>query len=119
MITSMAIFLQLCMGILVKYDKLEPGDYGILWDLLNLSSGVGIFYIIGLYILSRYFRFCMYHRVMIYYIVINNVLLNYDNMVGINLDTRDLTMIYLLLAGLALLFTIYTRIMFGDRTNRN
>ena len=60
-----------------------------------------------LYIASYEFQFCNYHRMFLHYFVVNIVLNTYDYYIGIPLSDKNLLMMYLVITGIFMFFTLY------------
>ena len=51
--------------------------------ILAITGGLSILTWIFLYVSSFVFKFCIYHRLPLYYILISDILAYYDNVIGI------------------------------------
>ena len=87
--------------------------FGIDLEFLAHIGGVSLFTLLFLYLSSYVFKFCLYHRLALHYVVINNVLNIYDYYIGIPLDDRNLFILYLVIA-----FVFLTLILI-DYVNNN
>ena len=80
---------------------------GIDLPILSLFAGTSILTILFLYISSFVFKFCIYHRLPIYYIVLSDIIAYYDIIVGIPIDNRSLFTLNLIIAGVFILLIVY------------
>lgn len=81
--------------------------YGIRCDFLSLFGGVSFLPLAFLYLSSIVFRFCIYHRMFLHYILLTDILNTVDFYVGIPLNNRSLFGIYLFLTGVFLFLILY------------
>lgn len=75
--------------------------------ILSFLGGLSVFPFIFLYLSSFVFRFCIYHRLPLYYIVVSECINYYDNLVGIPIDNRSLFTLNLIIAGVFILLIVY------------
>lgn len=80
---------------------------GIDLPILSLFAGTSILTILFLYISSFVFKFCIYHRLPIYYIVLSDIIAYYDIIVGIPINNRSLFTLNLIIAGVFILLIVY------------
>lgn len=80
---------------------------GIDLPILSLFAGTSIFTILFLYISSFVFKFCIYHRLPIYYIILSDIIAYYDIIIGIPLNNRGLFALNLIIAGIFILLIVY------------
>ena len=81
--------------------------FGIDLPILSLIGGTSILVIIFLFVSSFVFKFCIYHRIPIYYIVVSDIIAYYDILFGIPLSDRGLFTLHLILIGIFLLLLVY------------
>ena len=81
--------------------------YNIELPILSLIAGTSILTLLFLYISSFVFRFCVYHRLPIYYIFISDCIAYYDILVGIPISNRSLFSLNLIIAGIFILLLVY------------
>lgn len=77
-----------------------------------------IYYVlqIGAYlVLSLTFKFCIYHRLIIYFILITFTILNIDRYIGLSISSITLFATIMLLAFATLIAVIITYLKYGDR----
>lgn len=72
--------------------------FGIDLEFLAHIGGISLLTLLFLYVSSYVFKFCLYHRLALHYVVINNVLNIYDYYIGVPLDDRNLFILYLVIA---------------------
>lgn len=89
------------------------GFISTIFDYIEVNSVIVnyimIFSLYGFMITSSYvFKFCLYHRLPIYYLIVINLLSIIDVYIGIPLSTFYLFQFYLVLSGVFLIAIIYT-----------
>lgn len=89
------------------------GFISTIFDYIEINSVIVnyimIFSLYGFIITSSYvFKFCLYHRLPIYYLILINILSILDIYIGIPLSTFYLFQFYLFLSGIFLILIIYT-----------
>ena len=75
--------------------------------ILSFLGGLSVFPFIFLYLSSFVFRFCIYHRLPLYYILISDILAYYDNLVGIPLPNKELFVLNIAIIGVFILLIVY------------
>lgn len=75
--------------------------------LLSFLGGLSVFPFIFLYLSSFVFRFCIYHRLPLYYVIVSECINYYDNLIGIPIDNRSLFTLNLIVAGVFILLIVY------------
>lgn len=75
--------------------------------ILSFLGGLSVFPFIFLYLSSFVFRFCIYHRLPLYYIIVSECINYYDNLVGIPIDNKSLFTLNLIVAGVFILLIVY------------
>ena len=86
--------------------------------LLSYLGGVSVLELLFLYISSIVFRFCIYHRLFIHYIIINWLINIYDYYIGIALNDKNMFLVYMIIAGVFIFILLFTRPKpNGQRTN--
>ena len=78
-------------------------DVAILSDLGHVS----ILMLVFLYIVSAVFRFCIYQRMFLHYILATDILNYIDYYVGIPLDNRTMFGLYMIVAAVFLYLVLY------------
>ena len=61
---------------------------------------------IFIFISSYVFKFCEYHRMPLYYIIVNNLISIIDLYIGIPVSDYELLMIHSFVAGISIIITI-------------
>lgn len=81
--------------------------FGIDYSIISYLTGVGLipwlFIMLALYTL----RFCEYHRMFLWYIVVNNVVCWVDDNYGIPVSDRGYLVLHFIIAGLFLFLVLY------------
>lgn len=83
------------------------GFLGIDCSIISMLGGISFFPLVFLYLASFVFRFCIYHRMFLHYILLNNALEFVDYYVGIPIDTFNLFIVHISLIGLFLFLVLY------------
>lgn len=83
------MLLALCDGLntltfLLGYDT----------PLFSLFGGVSFLTLVFLYLVSYVFRFCIYHRMFLHYVLVNNLISLADYMIGLPVDFLGLCCIF-------------------------
>lgn len=86
--------------------------------ILDSIAGSSVLTVIPMYISSYVYKFCKYHRMFINYILINNLLDLYDEIIGIPLSDMYLLMIYLIIASAFSFVILYLYLKYGDRQDK-
>ena len=74
--------------------------------ILNYLVGVSLLFVFILFLLSYELKFCVWHRLLLYYIVLYNMLSIYDLYIGIPVNNQGFLIIHLGLAALFLLLIV-------------
>ena len=72
--------------------------FGIDLAILTYLCGISFFTLLFLFVSSYVFKFCLYHRLPLYYVIVNNLLAIYDYHIGIPLNDKHLLILYLIIA---------------------
>lgn len=83
------------------------GFLGVDCSIISMLGGVSFLPLVFLYLASFVFRFCIYHRMFLHYILLNNLLEFIDYYVGIPIDTFNLFIVHVSLIGLFLFLVLY------------
>lgn len=81
--------------------------YGINSFAVSLLGGMSILPLLFIYLFSIVFRFCAYHRMFLHYILVNNILIWFDYLVGIPVSDGMLLMIHLAIVCIFLFLILY------------
>ena len=76
-------------------------------ELLSAIGGMSLLPWLFLYISSFVFRFCIYHRLFLYYILVNELISWYDYKIGIPIDSKSYLCLHLVIAGIFLIAIVY------------
>ena len=74
---------------------------------LSTFSGLSILTWIFLYISSFVFKFCIYHRLPLYYILTIDIINYYDYLIGLPISNKRLFVLDIIIIGIFLLFIVY------------
>lgn len=85
--------------------------------ILSLIGGMSILPWIFLFISSYVFKFCIYHRLPLYYILISDIIGYYDTYIGISISNRTLFSIYCIIAGIFLFLMLYFKFKLCKKQN--
>ena len=99
-IIPMLLAITTIAGTMLSFFNLNP-------SILSFIGSVSLFPLIFLYLASYAFRFCIYHRMFLHYIVANNILVYADYFVGIPVSNLSLLMIHTILVGVFLFLVLY------------
>ena len=99
-IIPMVLAITTMTGTLFSFFNINP-------SVLSFMGSVSLFPLIFLYLASYAFRFCIYHRMFLHYIVANNILVYADYFFGIPVSDLSLFMIHSVLIGLFLFLVLY------------
>ena len=83
------------------------GFFGVRTDVLSILGGVSLLPLLFLYLASYVFRFCVYHRMFLHYILVTDAINMIDFYIGIPIDTRALFGLFVLITGIFLLLILY------------
>ena len=83
------------------------GFLGIDCSIISMLGGVSFLPLTFLYLSSFVFRFCIYHRMFLHYILLNNILELVDYYIGIPIATFNLFIIHISLVGSFLFLILY------------
>ena len=73
---------------------------------LNYIGHLSIIPMIFIFVSSYVFKFCEYHRMPLYYIIVNNLISIIDLYIGIPVSDYELLMIHSFIAGISIIITI-------------
>ena len=81
--------------------------FGIDSSICSFIGGISLLPLLFLYIASFVFRFCIYHRMFLHYVVANNILTYTDYYIGLPVENSTLFMVHIFLVGLFLFLILY------------
>lgn len=88
-------------------------------DLPVLSYIVQFLFIAFMLIASYAFKFCKWHRMFIYYILLILILNIIDYHVGIPISNRGLLLMYVIITGIFMFYIIYLKFIGNSKFSRN
>jgi len=77
--------------------------------ILSYIGGMSILPIIFILLSSFVFKFCIYHRLPIYYIIVSDIFNYYDYYIGIPLENRELFILNMIIAGIFIVLIVFTK----------
>ena len=83
--------------------------FGIDAVILSYIGGMSILPTAFILISSFVLKFCMYHRLPIYYIIVSDIFNYIDFYIGIPITTRDLFILNMLIAGIFIVLIVFTK----------
>jgi hypothetical protein len=89
---------------------------GIDFPVLSHISGMSLFTWVFIFIATIVFKFCIYHRMFLYYILINDILNIIDYYIGIPITTSNLIMLHLTIAGVFLFLILYLYVKYNQKS---
>ena len=117
-ITPMLIALAMFLNLIFAHFELYQEEFGGKLILINARMfGLGYWLIIGLYISSITYKFCIYHRLFIHYILLNKLITVYDDIY--NISERTYFIVLLAAAAVLVFLALYLYKKYGDRNLEN
>lgn len=89
---------------------------GIELPALSHISGMSLLTWLFIWIATYVFRFCIYHRMFLYYILVNDLLNILDYYIGIPLSTTRLLMLHLVIICIFLFLILYAYVKCNKKT---
>lgn len=89
--------------------------YNINGEILSVIGGQSILTWIFLYVSSFVFKFCIYHRLPLYYILVSDILAHYDNIIGIPVSNKELFVLNISIIGIFILLIVYFKFKQHER----
>lgn len=77
--------------------------------IFSILGGISILPIAFILVSSFVFKFCIYHRLPIYYIILSDILNYYDLYIGIPLENRELFIMNMIIAGIFIILIVFTK----------
>lgn len=81
--------------------------FGIEVPLLSYLGGISFIGWLFIYLTAVVFKFCIYHRLFLYYVLINNILSIYEFHIGIPVDDAGLIRLYSIFTAVFLFLILY------------
>lgn len=91
---------------------------GINISLPSLIGGLSLFPWIFLYLSSYTFRFCFYHRLPLFYVLISDGIAYYDIEYGVPIADRTLFSLNCIIAGITIFIIAFCKIKYGKCNNK-
>lgn len=79
---------------------------GVYANILTYIAGIGVLPLLFIYLSSFVFKFCTYHRIPIYYIMLNNILCYIDYEFGIPISNRNIIGLHIFIIGIFIILYI-------------
>ena len=89
---------------------------GIDLPVLSHLGGMSLFTWLFIWIATYVFKFCIYHRMFLYYILVNDLLNIIDYYVGIPISTARLLMLHLVIICVFMFLILYTYVKCNKKT---
>lgn len=86
-------------------------------DISSFSylTGVGLLPWLFILLASYCFRFCEYHRMFLWHILINNIICVADEEIGLPISNWNLFILHIIIAGIFLFLVLYFRLKCSNR----
>ena len=82
---------------------------GFNFEVLSFIGGISFLTLAFLYLISYVFRFCIYHRMFLHYILVNNIISTVEYTVGIPVSDNTLLYCWTIITGLFIFAILYFR----------
>ena len=84
--------------------------FGIELNIIGYIASCSVLTWLFLYVSSFVFKFCIYHRLPLYYILINDIINTIDTYIHLPISTYSFFLLYIWLTGIFILLYIYLRV---------
>ena len=81
--------------------------FGIDYSIISYLAGVGLIPWLFIMLASYTLRFCEYHRMFLWYIIVNNIVCWVDDNYGLPVSDRGYLVLHFIIAGLFLFLVLY------------
>lgn len=81
--------------------------FGIDLPVLSNIAGMSLLTWVFMYLAALVFKFCIYHRMFLYYILVTDVINIIDYYIGIPVDSYGIVMIHSVVIGILLFIILY------------
>ena len=81
--------------------------FDIDWTIFSYLTGVGVIPWLFILVASCIFKFCEYHRMFLWYIMVNNILCWIDGEFGLPISDRGFFVLHVTVAGIFLFLVLY------------
>lgn len=78
-------------------------------EIYSYLGGMSLLPLIFVLVSSFVFKFCVYHRLPIYYIIVSDIINYYDLYIGIPLENRELFIMNMTIAGIFIVLIVFTK----------
>lgn len=81
--------------------------FDIDWPVISYIASVGLIPWLFILVSSYLFRFCEYHRMFLWYIMVNNIICWIDEEYGLPVSDRSYFILHIIIAGIFLFLVLY------------
>lgn len=81
--------------------------FDIDWPVLSYIASVGLIPWLFILVASYLFHFCKYHRMFLWYILVNNIICWSDQEFGLPIDNWNYFILHIIIAGIFLFLVLY------------
>lgn len=81
--------------------------FGIDLPILSNIAGMSLLTWVFMYLAALVFKFCIYHRMFLYYILVTDIINIIDYYIGIPVDSYGIMMIHSVIIGILLFIILY------------
>lgn len=81
--------------------------FDIDWPVISYIASVGLIPWLFILVASYLFRFCEYHRMFLWYIMVNNIICWVDEEYGLPISDRGFFVLHIIIAGLFIFLVLY------------
>lgn len=81
--------------------------FGIDCSIFNIIVGHSIISILFMLLSSYVFKFCEYHRIPLYYMIVTECINLYDWYIGIPIENKEILVLHLIIAGITMFVILY------------
>ena len=86
--------------------------------VLSNIAGISLLPWLFMYLSSVVFRFCLYHKMFLYYILITDLINITDYYIGIPIENLELLMLHSFITGISLFIILYLYVKSNRKTSR-
>ena len=86
--------------------------------VLSNIAGISLLPWLFMYLSSVVFRFCLYHKMFLYYILITDIINITDYYIGIPIENLELLMLHSFITGISLFIILYLYVKSNRKTSR-
>lgn len=83
--------------------------FGLELNVIGYIGSCSILTWLFLYISSFVFKFCKYHRIPLYYVLLNDIINIIDTYIGLPISTKSLFVLHIVLLGIIVIIYSYLR----------